>query len=214
MVFFQAAMLAYPENFMAANDLGVLLAQCGNYADARAMLEHSLSLSPAIGHLAQPGRRVRPTGPDVALARRADQQAAMLQQAEVARRRTSHGSGQRVRSAGSIRRRSRRPRQCPERARRGCATRAASGQRAGRATALAGRRRPSCGARCKRPSAAERHVLGLTGIPTLNRSIAAMKRVSVVIERFRTSIAKRRPLWIVLLRLAPLVVLADGDVAG
>ena len=46
MVFYQAALLVYPKNFMAANDLGVLLAQCGNYADARTMLEHSLSLSP------------------------------------------------------------------------------------------------------------------------------------------------------------------------
>ena len=73
---------------MAANDLGVLLAQCGNYAEARTMLEHSLSLSPqsatwhnlavVYGQLGQ-----------TALARQADQQAAMLQQAEAARRRTS-----------------------------------------------------------------------------------------------------------------------------
>ena len=91
MVFYQAALLAYPNNFMAANDLGVLLAQCGNYADARTMLEHSLALSPqsatwhnlavVYGQLGQP-----------ALARQADQQAAMLQQAEMARRQTSLGT--------------------------------------------------------------------------------------------------------------------------
>ena len=45
-VFYQAALLVYPKNYMAANDLGVLLAQCGHYADARVMLEHSLSLRP------------------------------------------------------------------------------------------------------------------------------------------------------------------------
>jgi hypothetical protein len=91
MVFFQAAMLVYPKNFMAANDLGVLLARCGNYAGARMMLEHSVSLSPqpatwhnlavVYGQLGQP-----------ALALRADQQAVALQQAEVARRRTLQGT--------------------------------------------------------------------------------------------------------------------------
>jgi len=91
MVYYQAAMLAYPKNFMAANDLGVLLARCGNYTEARAMLEHSLSLSPqsvtwhslavVYGQMGQ-----------TALARRADQQAATLQQAETARRRTSLGT--------------------------------------------------------------------------------------------------------------------------
>ena len=45
MVFYQASLLANPRNYMAANDLGVLLAQCGNYAEARATLEHSLALS-------------------------------------------------------------------------------------------------------------------------------------------------------------------------
>ncbi len=44
MVFYQAALLVYPQNYMAANDLGVLLAQCGHYADSQAMLEHCLSL--------------------------------------------------------------------------------------------------------------------------------------------------------------------------
>ena len=49
-VFFQAALLVCPKQFMAANDLGVLLGRCGNYADARTMLQYSLSLSPqAVG---------------------------------------------------------------------------------------------------------------------------------------------------------------------
>ena len=91
MVYFQAAMLACPKNFMAANDLGVLLARCGNYSDARTMLEHSLSLSPqsatwhnlavVYGQLGQ-----------ASFAQRADQQAAILQQAETARRKTAHGT--------------------------------------------------------------------------------------------------------------------------
>jgi tetratricopeptide (TPR) repeat protein len=44
MVFFQAALLVHGRNYMAANDLGVLLARCGNWADACAMLNYSLSL--------------------------------------------------------------------------------------------------------------------------------------------------------------------------
>jgi tetratricopeptide (TPR) repeat protein len=45
-VFYQAALLVYPRNYMAANDLGVLMAQGGHYADARKLLEYSLSLRP------------------------------------------------------------------------------------------------------------------------------------------------------------------------
>jgi Flp pilus assembly protein TadD len=44
-VFYQAALLVCPQNFMAANDLGVMLARNGNYEDARKMLEYSLSLN-------------------------------------------------------------------------------------------------------------------------------------------------------------------------
>lgn len=47
---YQAALLVHPQNFMAANDLGVLLARCGRLPEARAMLEHSLSVQPqAVG---------------------------------------------------------------------------------------------------------------------------------------------------------------------
>lgn len=44
--FYQASLLVCPRNYMAANDLAVLLAEAGRYEDARAVLEHSLSLHP------------------------------------------------------------------------------------------------------------------------------------------------------------------------
>jgi tetratricopeptide (TPR) repeat protein len=45
MAFYQASLLVYPQNFMAANDLGVMLARNGNYDDARKMLEHSVAIN-------------------------------------------------------------------------------------------------------------------------------------------------------------------------
>lgn len=87
-VFYQAALLVYPKNYMAANDLGVLLAQCGNNADARAMLEHSVSLSrqsTSWQNLAVVYRQLgQPT-----LAERAAQQATTLRQAELAKQQAS-----------------------------------------------------------------------------------------------------------------------------
>jgi tetratricopeptide (TPR) repeat protein len=44
-VFYQASLKVYPQNFMAANDLGVMLARNGNTEDARKILEYSCSLS-------------------------------------------------------------------------------------------------------------------------------------------------------------------------
>jgi tetratricopeptide (TPR) repeat protein len=44
-VHYQAALLVNPKNYLSSNDLGVLLARCGDYGDARAALEHSLSIS-------------------------------------------------------------------------------------------------------------------------------------------------------------------------
>ena len=41
-VYFQAAILVCPRNYIAANDLGVLLAHNGDYAGARRALEHSV----------------------------------------------------------------------------------------------------------------------------------------------------------------------------
>jgi tetratricopeptide (TPR) repeat protein len=81
-VFYQAALLVYPKNYMAANDLGVLLAQCGHYADARAMLEHSLSLrqqSTGWQNLAVVYRQLGQT----VLATQAAQRAARLRQSEM-----------------------------------------------------------------------------------------------------------------------------------
>ncbi len=43
-VYFQAALLACAQNHLASNDLGVLLAQCGYFGEARMALEHSLSI--------------------------------------------------------------------------------------------------------------------------------------------------------------------------
>jgi tetratricopeptide (TPR) repeat protein len=88
LVFYQAAMLVYPKNYMAANDLGVLLAQSGNYAQARAMLEHSLSIcrqSTGWQNLAVVYRQLGQAG----LSARANQQASLLHQSELARRRMS-----------------------------------------------------------------------------------------------------------------------------
>jgi len=44
MVFYQGALLVCRRNYLAANDLGVLLARGGRYEDARPMLEHSVSI--------------------------------------------------------------------------------------------------------------------------------------------------------------------------
>lgn len=44
MAFYQAALLACPQNYLASNDLGVLLARSGRPEDARLALEHSLSI--------------------------------------------------------------------------------------------------------------------------------------------------------------------------
>ena len=49
-VFYQAALLVYPPNYMASNDLAVLLAHAGRYDEAQMALRHSLSIRPhAIG---------------------------------------------------------------------------------------------------------------------------------------------------------------------
>jgi hypothetical protein len=45
-VFYQAALLVDPKNFMAANDLGVLLARAGDFVNSRRMLEYSVLLCP------------------------------------------------------------------------------------------------------------------------------------------------------------------------
>jgi len=83
--FFQAALLVFPRNFMAANDLAVLLARREDYAHARALLEHSLSICPqATGwhNLAVVYER----SGLIDLARRAERLAQVWRNAELARR--------------------------------------------------------------------------------------------------------------------------------
>jgi len=46
MVFFQASLLIFPQNYLASNELGVLLAHAGSPVDARRSLEHSVSVYP------------------------------------------------------------------------------------------------------------------------------------------------------------------------
>jgi tetratricopeptide (TPR) repeat protein len=85
-VYYQASLLVYPNNFMAANDLGVLLARCGNYVQAKAMLEYSLSLRAASVGWQNLSVVYRQLGqPNLAV--HAAQQAAIARDAEIARRR-------------------------------------------------------------------------------------------------------------------------------
>jgi tetratricopeptide (TPR) repeat protein len=87
-VFYQAALLSYPENPLALNDLGVLLGQAGRYSEARPLLEHSLARFPqSIGwrNLSKVYQQLGQT----ALAQRASQQADLLHQQEIARHQSS-----------------------------------------------------------------------------------------------------------------------------
>ena len=81
MVCYQAALIVYPKNYMAANDLGVLLARCGDFNSSPVMLEHSLSLSQqpeTWSNLAVVYQQLGQT----TLAARAGRESAALQQAE------------------------------------------------------------------------------------------------------------------------------------
>ena len=62
MVFYQAALLVYPNNYMAANDLGVLLAQCGQLYRRASNVRTQLGAVPAVDRMAEPGGRVSTTG--------------------------------------------------------------------------------------------------------------------------------------------------------
>ena len=92
MVFYQAALLVYPKNYMAANDLGVLLAQCGRYGDARAMLQRSVALCPQSTGWRNLAVVYRQLG-QAALAQRAAAQSEQFRQSELARRQTSPAAG-------------------------------------------------------------------------------------------------------------------------
>jgi tetratricopeptide (TPR) repeat protein len=92
MVFYQAALLAYHDNHAAANDLGVLLALCGHYGDARKILERSVcSKAEAISwrNLALVYRQLG----EPVLADRAAEQVLWLRRSELAQRRTAAVAG-------------------------------------------------------------------------------------------------------------------------
>jgi tetratricopeptide (TPR) repeat protein len=86
MAYYQAALMVDSGNFLAANDLGVLLARYGNYVGARAALEYSLAIHPqSVGwqNLSVVYRQLA----EPALAAQAWQRAGQTRQAEVAQRR-------------------------------------------------------------------------------------------------------------------------------
>jgi len=90
-VFYQAALLVDPLNQMASNDLGVLLAGCGNYPEARTALEHSLSICPRSAtwqNLAEVYRRLG----EPERAGRADRLATAARKAENTRRKAHYGT--------------------------------------------------------------------------------------------------------------------------
>jgi len=77
MVFYQAALRADGRNYLAANELGVLLVRYGQLADARRLFLHSVSIQPQVvswQNLAQVHRRLGEDG----LAQRAENEAEML----------------------------------------------------------------------------------------------------------------------------------------
>jgi tetratricopeptide (TPR) repeat protein len=83
--FYQAALLVAPTNFMAANDLGVMLARAGNLNDARTILEHGAATaqeSTILNNLALVYQRLGHND----LAAQTRQHSLVAQQAEQARR--------------------------------------------------------------------------------------------------------------------------------
>jgi tetratricopeptide (TPR) repeat protein len=90
MTYLQAALLANPKNYMASNDLGVLLARAGYFAEARLALEHSVGISPQPAgwrNLAEVDRRL---GDQQGAARAAQQ--CQLAARDMAQRRLTPGS--------------------------------------------------------------------------------------------------------------------------
>lgn len=91
MTFYQAALLVWPGNFMASNDLGVLLANCGSYAEARTALEHSISISQQSTGWHNLAEVYRQLGKD-GLAQQANRLALVARRDESARRKIRIGS--------------------------------------------------------------------------------------------------------------------------
>ena len=90
MLYYQAAIFTYPGNYMAANDLGVLLARAGSYHQAHAMLQYSLSLhrnSSGWHNLAVVSHRLG----QLQIAEHARQRLAVAQRTEADRRKATLG---------------------------------------------------------------------------------------------------------------------------
>ena len=92
MVFFQAALLTYSENYMAANDLGVLLVRSGKLEAAKGIFQYSLSLCPrsaTMHNLAAVHGRLG----DAAMAARLQNEAERIGQIESGRRKYEQIAG-------------------------------------------------------------------------------------------------------------------------
>jgi len=90
MLYYQAAIFTYPKNYLAANDLGVLLARAGSDRQAHAMLRYSLSLhgqSSGWRNLAAVSHRLG----QQQIAQHARQRLAVAMQTEAARRKATLG---------------------------------------------------------------------------------------------------------------------------
>ena len=90
-VFYQAALLVCPQNFMAANDLGVVLARSGYYARGPLGLGAQRPHLAAIGQPEQPGGRLSAIASALA-GRAARQQAEAVHRAEAQRLRSRQAS--------------------------------------------------------------------------------------------------------------------------
>jgi hypothetical protein len=90
MTFYQAALIAFPHNYMASNDLGVLLSKSGSYNDAHAALLHSVSVCPQSSGWHNLAVVCRQLGRE-ADARQAERLAGQARQIEMSQRRNRFG---------------------------------------------------------------------------------------------------------------------------
>ncbi len=87
--FFQAALLVCPRNYLAANDLGVLLAHKNDYQAARVAFEHSARVCPCAENLGNLSAVYRQLG-DLRAAGLAGRDAEAAKAAEAARQRSNY----------------------------------------------------------------------------------------------------------------------------
>jgi len=90
-VFFHASLLVFPQNYLAANELGVLLAHCGSPVEARRALEHSVGVCRGSVNLANLAAVYQQLG-QAQWALAAQQQAEAARQVEESRLRSVTGS--------------------------------------------------------------------------------------------------------------------------